>query len=161
MTRLLLAILLLIATAWPAAADEASACRAAAGSYVSGVVLSAPIFKDGGRRRGVELSHTHLSLKADQDGRTYDVAIDNVFAAGYDKAGKHVPAPLDTIRKGDRLGLCGQLYTSGGVGIHWVHTNCGIPPKPDQPDGWVKKLAPDGTPSDNYEGATEYCRLWP
>jgi hypothetical protein len=161
MNRILLAIMLLLAAAASAAADEASACHEAAGSYVSGVVLSAPKFKDGGKRQGVELSHTHLFLRADQDGRTYDVAIDNVFAAGYDKAGKHVPAPLDTIRKGDRLSLCGQLYTSGGGGIHWVHTNCGIAAKPSQPDGWVKKLGPDGTPGDNLEGATEYCGLWP
>ena len=161
MNRLLLAILFSIAAAWPALADEESACHAASGSYVTGIVLTTPQFRAGGKRKGVELSHTHLSLKADQDGKTYDVAIDNVFAAGYDKAHRKVPAPLNTIRKGDRLGLCGQLYASGGVGIHWVHTNCGVAPSPDQPDGWVKKLAADGTPRGNFEGATKYCRLWP
>ena len=73
--------------------------------------------------KGVELSHTHLTLLSDQDGRSYHVAIDNVFATGYDAAGESVPAPLSTIRTGDRLELCGKLFTRGGLGIDWVHTN--------------------------------------
>jgi hypothetical protein len=160
MKRIVLAAAFVLGTSSLALADEAGACQAAAGSYVTGTVLTAPRFVGGQPRKGVELSHTRLSLKADQDGRTYDVAIDNVFAAGYDAARHSVPAPLNTIVKGDRLELCGQLYTSG-VGIHWVHTNCGVTPSPDQPNGWVKKLAADGSPGDNLEGATEYCKLWP
>jgi hypothetical protein len=143
-----------------AIADEESACRAAAGAYLTGIVITAPRFAGGERRYAVELSHTHLTLKADRDGQVYDVAIDNVFAPGYDPAARTIPAPLDRIRKGDRLELCGQLYADGRPGIHFVHTNCGAPPRRGRPDGWVKMLAPDGTPGDNLEGATRYCRLW-
>lgn len=143
-----------------ARADEAAQCRANAGAYLTGQVTAGPSFVRGQRRRGVELSHTHVRLQADQDSRSYDVAIDNVFASGYDDAGRSVPAPLSTIRRGDRLELCGKLYTSGGPGIDWVHTNCGEPPNPGKPDGWVKILGPDGSPGDNLEGSKEYCRLW-
>lgn len=154
MKKILLALYL---SAIPAAAfaDEAGNCRAAAGSYLTGTVVRAPYFQAGMRRRGVELSHTHLIVKADQDGRRYDVAIDNVFASGYDPARRTVPAPLNMIRVGDRLSLCGQLYAEG-IGIHFVHTNCGINPTPRAPDGWVRKL--DG--EDNLEGSTAYCSLW-
>src|SRR5262249_52868731 len=71
------------------------------------------------------------------------------------------PAPLSTIRPGDRLELCGKLFAHGGRGIDWVHTNCGNTPRPAQPDGWLKIVAPDGTPGPNLEGSREYCRLWP
>jgi len=131
-----------------------------AGTYLTGRVTGAPTFVPGHPRKGVELSHTQLTLLSDQDGRSYDVAIDNVFAAGYDAAGRSVPAPLSTIRLGDRLELCGKLYTSGGTGIDWVHTDCGATPTPAQPDGWVKVLAADGTPGPNLEVSQEYCRLW-
>ena len=71
-----------------------------------------------------------------------------------------VPAPLSGIAKNDRLGLCGQPYSSGD-GIHWVHTNCGKPPVQATPDGWVKKLDAEGKPTTgNLEDNTEYCRLW-
>jgi hypothetical protein len=110
---------------------------------------------------GVELSHTHLTLLSDQDGRSYDVAIDNVFATGYDAAGERVPAPLSMLRTGDRLEVCGKLFTRGRLGIDWVHTNCGETPTARQPDGWVKILDPRGTPGPNLEASQEYCRLWP
>ncbi|WP_189533727.1 hypothetical protein [Paludibacterium paludis] len=140
-------------------ADGQSDCDAAAGTYLTGTIVKAPTFKPGSRLKGVELSHTHLALTADQDGQTYDVAIDNVFADGYDKARGRIPPPLDTLRVDDRLELCGQPYTTG-IGIHWVHTNCGDPPTPSKPNGWVKKLNADGSVSANYEGNTEYCHLW-
>lgn len=140
-------------------ADEAASCQAAAGSYLTGTVVSAPVFQHGQFRKGVELSHTHVSLVADQDGKTYDVAIDNVYASGYDAAKTKVPAPLDAIKVNDKLELCGQLYTTG-VGIHWVHSNCGDKPTPHEPNGWLKKLAADGTPGPNYESNTEYCAIF-
>ena len=115
-----------------------------------------PVFRHGQFRKGVELSHTHLTLLADQDGNIYDVAIDNVFASGYAAHTTAVPAPLNSIRVKDRLDLCGQLYTKG-VGMHWVHTNCGVRPSAGKPDGWLKKLAPDGSASQNYLGNRQYC----
>jgi hypothetical protein len=158
----LVAVFILGLFAWSAArADEAALCRANAGTYLTGSVTGGPRFARGHVRDGVELSHTHLTLRADQNGQSYDVAIDNVFAAGYDGAGESVPPPLSTIRSGDRLGLCGKLYTHGELGIDWVHTNCGERPTAAQPDGWLKVLAADGTPGPNLEGSREYCRLWP
>ena len=144
-----------------ARADEAAQCRANAGTYITGIVTDGPTFTTGRPLEGVELSHTHLTVQSDQDGRAYDVAIDNVFAGGYDAAGENVPAPLSTIRSGDRLELCGKRFTHGGLGIDWVHTNCGERPRPAQPNGWLKVLAPDGAPGPNLESSQEYCRLWP
>jgi hypothetical protein len=141
-------------------ADEAAQCQANGGTYLTGTVTKAPTFRPGEARDGVELSHTHLALQS-QDGQSYDVAIDNVFATGYDAAGESVPTPLSTIRIGDQLELCGKLYAHGGSGIDWVHTNCGEAPRRAQPDGWVKVLASDGSPGPNLEASQEYCRLWP
>ena len=156
-----LAVLLLcLFAANQARADEAGQCRANAGTYLTGQVIAGPTFVAGHPRRGVELSHTHLTLLSDQDRRSYHVAIDNVFATGYDAAGESVPAPLSTIRTGDRLELCGKLYADGGPGIDWVHTNCGEMPRAAQPDGWLKVLARDGIPGPNLEGSQEYCGLW-
>jgi hypothetical protein len=58
-------------------ADDAAKCHAAAGSYLTGTVVSGPRFKPGERLHGTYLSHTHLTLRGDADGRAYDVAIDN------------------------------------------------------------------------------------
>lgn len=143
-----------------ARADESAECRANSGTYLSGRVIKAPTFAPGHPRDGVDLSHTHLRLLSDQDGRSYDVAIDNVFATGYDAARESVPAPLSTIRTGDRLEVCGRLFTHGGRGIDWVHTNCGATPSAAQPDGWLKVMGPDGTPGPNLESSPEYCQLW-
>jgi hypothetical protein len=158
--KLVAAFVLILVAAGAARANDAAQCAANAGAYLTGQVTAAPSFVPGHARDGVELSHTHLTLLSDQDGQSYDVAIDNVFASGYDAAGAGVPAPLSTIRSGDRLELCGRLYTGGGPGIDWVHTNCGETPGPNQPDGWLKVLAPDGTPGPNLEASPEYCRLW-
>ena len=138
-------------------ANEQDACASNAGTLLIGTVISGPRFAHGHERRGVELSHTHVALRGN-DGRRYDIAIDDVFADGYDQAGESVPAPLSRIKAGDRLEVCGKRYASGGLGMDWVHTSCGDPPKPDKPDGWVKVLGPDGTPGPNLESNRKYCR---
>lgn len=160
-----LAVAILATAALPglcpqARADEAADCAANAGSYLTGVVAVAPYYKGGRDRKGVELSHTHVTIIGDADGKRYDVAMDNVFASGYDAAGPHVPSPLSGILQGDHLGLCGQLYPDGS-GIHWVHTNCGDKPSAAKPNGWVRKLDAGGQPTTgNLEDNGEYCRLW-
>jgi hypothetical protein len=141
-------------------ADEAAQCRANGGTYLTGRVTGAPIFAHGHLRDGVELSHTHLRLLSDRDGQSTDVAVDNVFAAGYDAAGESVPAPLSRLREGDRLDLCGQPYANDVPGLDWVHTNCGAMPTPHRPNGWLKLLHANGTPGPNLESSQEYCRLW-
>jgi hypothetical protein len=142
-----------------ASADNRQSCAAASGSYVSGVVVKGPKFTHGQFRQGIELSHTHLKLRADQDGQVYDVAIDNVFASGYQPGQSGVPAPIDAIRVNDRLELCGELYDRG-VGIHFVHTNCGARPTPAHPDGWIRQLDGQGRAGPNLEANTSFCPLF-
>ena len=155
--RLFLCVL--FACAGIARGDGASDCAKAAGTYRSGRVASVPMYVPGASVNGVELSHTRLSMLADQDGKTYDVAIDNIFADGYDVHQRKIPAPLDSIVINDRLEVCGELYTSG-VGIHWVHTNCGVAPSAARPDGWTKRYASDGSLSQNLEGNTQFCAIF-
>ncbi len=139
-------------------ADDAADCQAAAGTYLTGVAQSAPKFVHGKSRRGVELSHTHITLRGDADSKTYDIAVDNVFASGYLRHQRVVPPPLDGVKKGDHLELCGIPYQGG---MHWVHTNCGDQPTAQDPNGWLKELATDGSAGENLEGSTKYCYLWP
>jgi hypothetical protein len=157
--RLLLSLAGLLALTQPAWASEQEICASNAGTLLTGTVASAPHFVHGHDLRGVELSHTHVRLRGD-DGRFYDIAMDDVFAGGYDKAGEHVPAPLSGIKAGNRLEVCGKPYSSGGPGMDWVHSNCGDRPTSDKPDGWVKVIGPDGRPGPNLESNQEYCRLW-
>lgn len=154
-------IALVIATLSTAAlADGSSDCDAAQGTYLTGTVVSGPMFaRASSTLQGVKLTHTHVKLLADQDGQVYDVAMDNVYARDYVLNARTMPRSLASIRINDRLELCGALYSSG-VGIHWVHSNCGADPAPNAPDGWVKRLYDDGSVSDNLEGSENYCYLW-
>lgn len=145
-----------MAASW--AADQQS-CEAAAGSYRSGAVVNSPKFAHGQYRRGIELSHTHIRLLAEQDGRIYDVAIDNVFANGYDPRQGGMPAQFSGIRPNDRIEVCGQLYTRG-VGVHFVHTNCGASPTAAHPDGWIRLVARNGSVGANLEANTAACGLF-
>lgn len=140
-------------------ADDRAACAAGQGVFLTGSVLSQPMFEHGAVVQGVELSHTRFSLRADGDGQTYDVAADNVFANGYQPGRSVIPAPLDGIAIGDRLELCGALYTQG-VGIHFVHTDCGAPPTAQHPDGWLRRLQSDGTGGDNMEANQAHCAIF-
>src|SRR5260370_6247649 len=132
--KLLRVFILCLAASGTARADEAAQCRANAGTFLTGNVTQGPTFAPGRLRNGVELSHTHLTLLSDKDGRSYHVAIDNVFATGYDTAGESVPAPLSMIRTGDQLGLCSKLFTRGGLGIDLVHPHLRNRPSTTQPD---------------------------
>lgn len=153
----ILSLCLAAGAAW---ADDAAVCAAHQGTYLSGEVVHGPKFTHGRFRRGVELSHTHLKLRADQDGTVYDVAVDNVFVAGYRRDTPAVPEGLNDIRQRDRLALCGELYTRGGPGIHFVHASCGQRSNGGRPDGFIKKIGPNGKSGDNLGGATAYCPLF-
>ena len=84
----------------------------------AGPEVSGPIFQAASSTlKGVKLSHTHIKVRADQDGCTTDVATDNMFAVGYVKNSSSISKSLVAIKVNDRLKLCGELYTSG-VGIH-------------------------------------------
>ena len=159
MNKLLIS-LLLATQAFYAMADGRTDCGAAAGTYLTGTVVSGPKFARGVvTLKGVKLSHTHVRVQSDQDGQNYDVAMDNVYANDYVKNATSIPASLRAIRVGDQLELCGQTYTRG-VGIHWVHSNCNVTPDSAHPDGWVKEVRSDGSVSNNLEGSQAYCYLW-
>jgi hypothetical protein len=155
------ALLLLLpsAAAWADQATDAGQCRQNAGTFLTGTVTQGPSFRSGRARHGVFLSHTHLTLQGD-DGTSYDVAIDNVFANGYHRNQARVPVPLNSIRVGDRLELCGKLFTGGDVGIDWVHTDCGETPTQDKPDGWVRKVDANGSAGDNMEANQAFCSIF-
>ena len=142
-----------------ATASEQSSCAANGGSFLTGTVTSAPRYASGSSIKGVMLSHTRLYLRADQDGKSYDVAMDNVYATDYVKNSHTMPASLAAIRVNDRLELCGATYTSG-TGIHWVHSNCNATPTTAKPNGWVKHLGANSTPGANLERSQNYCYLW-
>ena len=159
MTRVL-ALLLLVFPVLAASASEQSSCTANKGAFLTGTVTSGPKFASGSSIDGVETSHTHVNLKADQDGKTYDVAMDNVYAVDYVKNAKSVPASLAAIKVGSRLEVCGEKYTSGTTGIHWVHSNCGATPATTAPNGWVKQISSSGAIGSNLERSQTYCYLW-
>lgn len=152
--------LFLIAQAAYALADGQSACGNAAGTYLTGTVVSGPKFARATQTiKGVQLSYTHVRVQLDQDGAIYDVAMDNVYAKDYVRNASAIPRSLAAIRVGDQLELCGELYSSG-YGIHWVHDNCNIVPDSAHPDGWVRKMDRYGNTGSNLEGSQAYCYLW-
>ena len=134
-------------------ANEAALCQADFGTFLTGTVTRGPVFaRSRHPLHGVSLSHTHVIVLSDSDRRSFDIAIDNVFSPGYDSAGGGIPAPLSSIRAGDRLDVCGRPYMDEtGPGLDWVHTNCGAPPTNRKPNGWLKKLGANGAPGSNLE----------
>jgi hypothetical protein len=153
-------IALLLLSPLYAAASELSTCTANKGQYLTGTVVSAPRFATSSTViKGIRLTHTRLNLRADQDGKTYDVAMGNVYALDYVKNATAMPASLANIKVNQRLGLCGVKYTSG-TGIHWVHNNCGDVPTASKPNGWTKVIASSGSVGLNLERSQAYCYLW-
>lgn len=152
--------LLLSAVSLSAMATDQATCTAAGGSYLTGVVTVKPSFESASETlQGVQLSHTHVTLKSDQNGELYDVAMDNVYAVDYVKNSKSIPKSLAAIAVGNHLELCGELYTSGGLGIHWVHDNCSTTPSKTNPNGWTS-IVTNGVVGVNLERSQSYCYLW-
>ena len=159
---LALALALLAGGMVSARADTAAQCQAQGGTYLTGIIAHGPFFiKARHDQHGVALSHTKILLRAD-DGQIYDIRADNVFAAGYDEAPRDVPMPLAALHPGTRLSLCGKLYEArnGRMGMDWVHTNCGRPPRHNAPDGWLAVVSPAMVTGPNLEASQEYCHLW-
>jgi len=161
----LISSVILLSLSLAAHADDATDCAAAKATFLSGTIISSPVFKPGKPKvrhgKHAELSHTHLTFKDAKTNDIYDVAIDNVFATGYDQAHHQVPAPLNTLTLGDTIHVCGITYNDNGKkGIHWVHTNCGAPSTEQKPNGFIKKLDAQGKSSKNLEANEEYCDLW-
>lgn len=141
-------------------ATEQSTCTANKGAFLTGSVTTAPKFQAATQTiQGVQVSHTVMYIKADQDGKSYQVAMDNVYASDYVKNATSVPASLAALKAGTRVEVCGEKY-SDGTGIHWVHNNCGETPTASAPNGWVKTIATSGSVGANLERSQAYCYLW-
>jgi hypothetical protein len=146
--------------ALPAMAQTPADCTADAGDYLTGVVTKKPYWvKASETLDGIQLSHTHVTIRSDSNSKLYDVAMDNVFAPDWVKNSSKIPASLAAIKLGNHLSLCGLLYTSGGLGIHWVHDSCGQPPTQSNPNGWTS-IVTNGTVGPNLENSQTYCYLW-
>ncbi len=155
-----LIVLLLLSASLSSFASEQSTCTANAGVYLTGTVTSTPKFAAATQTlSGVKLSHTHVNVRADQDGKTYDLSMDNVYAVDYVKNATTVPKSLAAIKINDRVEMCGAKYTSG-VGMHWVHSNCGDVPTASAPNGFVKIVSSTGAIGANLERSQAYCYLW-
>jgi hypothetical protein len=157
--RLLASIGLAISVASPASAwaDDRADCAAGKGALLTGVVIALPTFASGKPLRGIPLTHTHVRIRGDADGKAYDIAVDDVFAAGYEPQHAVVPPPLAAIVPGQHLEACGIPYAGG---MHWVHTNCGDTPTAQDPNGWLKVIDGAGTVGPNLESSQKYCYLW-
>jgi len=154
--------LLATALTWaavPALAQTAANCTANDGQYLTGVVSKAPYYvKASETIDGVQLSHTHVTVKSSANGKQYDVAIDNVFNPTWVKNSTKVPSNLTPIKLGTQLSLCGLLYTSGSPGIHWVHDSCGDT-SASNPNGWTS-IVTGSTVGPNLENSETYCYLF-
>jgi hypothetical protein len=122
------------------------------------VVIASPTFASGRPLQGIPLTHTHIRIRGDADGKRYDLAVDDVFASGYQPQREVVPPPLSAIAVGQHLQACGLPYAGG---MHWVHTSCGDTPTPQEPNGWLKLVDAAGVPGPNLEASQSYCYLWP
>lgn len=146
--------------ALPAFAQTSQDCTSDDGQYLSGIVTKKPYWVRASETiDGVQLSHTHLTIRSDANSKLYDVAIDNVFNPTWIKNSTKVPSSLATIGLGAHLSLCGLLYTSGGLGIHWVHDSCGDT-SPSNPNGWTSVISGNGTVGPNLENSEKYCYLF-
>jgi hypothetical protein len=158
MKRLLLA-LIFSSAALPALAQTEADCTANDGQYLTGVVTKKPYYvKASETIQGIQLSHTHITITSDANKKSYDVAIDNVFNPTWTKNSTKVPTNLTAIGLGTHVSLCGLLYTSGGLGIHWVHDSCGDT-SASNPNGWTE-IVTNGTAGANLEGSETYCYLF-
>ena len=153
--------LFLLTLSLSAAATEQTTCSSSGGTWITGYVTSSPTFASSKTTlQGVKLTHTHFNVRSDQDGKTYDVAVDNIFAVDYVLNATTIPRSLAAIRINDYVGTCGATFTSPTAGTHFVHTNCGATPTASKPNGWLKTVTSTGYWSTNVERSQTYCYLF-
>ena len=152
------AMAIALASPIAAQADEQADCANGDGTLLAGVVIAKPTFVGGKPLKGIPLTHTHIRIRGDADGKVYDLAVDDVFAAGYDPHVSKIPSPLSSIAVGEHVEACGLPYAGG---MHWVHTNCGATPTAQDPNGWLKIVDAAGAVGPNLEASQKYCYLWP
>jgi hypothetical protein len=89
MKRFLLGNILSL-VALPALAQTPADCSSDDGQYLTGVVTKKPYWvKASETVDGVQLSHTHITLRSAANSKLYDVAIDNVFNPTWAKLNKN------------------------------------------------------------------------
>ncbi len=123
-------------------------------------------FKNGGKLKGIPLTHTHIEITSGIDGQIYDIAIDNVFAADYDPKKLVVPPSYaKSLTANSTVYLCSGnpakvpyslTETVASQGIDWVHTNCAA-------SGYQSTFNNGFLYSQNVNltNSQTYCRLWP
>lgn len=123
-------------------------------------------FKNGGKLKGVPLTHTHIEITSGIDGKIYDIAIDNVFAPDYDPNQAVVPPSYaKSLTANSTIYMCSGNpakvpyalnETVASLGIDWVHTNCAA--------SGYKSAFKNGfiySQDVNLTNSQSYCRLWP
>jgi len=152
--------------------DFQAKCEQAGGYYQYGTVNAPPDsdysdvvnFKPGEKLHDIPLSHTHIEITSGIDGQVYDVAIDNVFADGFDPHKREVPAIYrENITAGATLYFCSgnpdkvpysMSEQDAKQGFDWVHTNCESPGS-EFADGWLMTAA-----GIKLSNSHTYCYLW-
>lgn len=158
----------------------ASLCQSAGGYYQYGTVNSPPNsdyaavtnYKAATESlEGIPLSHTHIEITSAIDGNIYDVAIDNVFADGYNPLSYVVPSTyVANLTAGSTVYLCSGNPTQvpypvnepesnpfATQGFDWVHANCAA-------SGYSSSFKNGFLYDQNNNNLTNsqtYCYLWP
>ena len=158
----------------------ASLCHSVGGYYQYGTVNSQPNsdytavtnYKAATESlEGIPLSHTHIEITSAIDGKIYDVAIDNVFANGYNPFSYVVPsAYTDNLTAGSKVYLCSGNPSQvpypvneadsnpfATQGFDWVHTNCAAS---GYPSSFYNGFLYDQN-NNNLTNSQTYCYLWP
>ncbi len=158
----------------------ASLCKSVGGYYQYGTVNSPPnsdymavtnYAAATESLAGIPLSHTHIEITSALDGKIYDVAIDNVFANGYNPLSYVVPSTYaENLTAGSTIYLCsgnpsGVPYPVSEPssnpfatqGFDWVHTNCAAS---GYPSSYLNGFLYDQN-NINLTNSQIYCYLWP
>jgi hypothetical protein len=147
-------------------ANDAIACAQNQGSLVVGAVIKTPYSVNGTVSQGINQSHTHIYVEAQNDNNTiYDISASNVYAYGYESTNANiVPVPLTSISTGTFVEACGVVFTDNlkspaTKGLHYVHVVT-TPLQTGQANGWVKIITSDTSITANLESSTKYSYLY-